>query len=496
MTSGLVTSKNDRYLINKNFNINNFKSDLIFNTNSSSNKKVFQENSFSYGLAETLFQKLSGKNLELEIQNEIKNLNIKNACIFIENCINKENLVEAMASIALVSKKKRNARGNKDNKENIVSNAINENNKGNIVSKEIKENENENLNLNKNENNKDININKNNILEKKESKEVTTTTTNNNNNNNKINYYKSEVITSIFPASNSLYISSEEYSKLLKIFWKKAFIENDEIAKTLFKTTFQYDQEMGGVSLGFYFKKLENNFKSEKIYYNKNIMPGFSSLSLITESGVGAVILINIDDPYFLYEVENILLEEYSSYYFVKNNLTNSTNKKNQNILINKQNNNNNNNIINQNLEKNKFLVNNINDYKYLIGSYRLLNSLPNNYKYLNFLNDVQIRLHENKIELSNVFENGIQVHLLPNNKKDLFLIKGFVEMGNWHLKINRDQSGNVVGFHTDLRVYKKISKFLSAQSLIIYMALICFSPLFFAIFYFTRRIPKAKSKS
>ncbi len=265
----------------------------------------------------------------------------------------------------------------------------------------------------------------------------------------KIKYFPVTEVENFIPLT-SLYTSSQAYAKLLQKLWSKAFIKNEAIAQILFEPSFQYHPYLGGAGNGFFFKKLGNK---NTLFYNSSVLPGYSSLAFITDSGEGGVIFTNMNDPFFLFEAEKIILDFFEfSHIKMK---------------------------INENLSQ-------IQDIKELVGAYKPLHALPKKYDIFDFLHEVQIRIHNNTLELSNVFEKEILIHLLPI-KKDLYLIQGPVEMNGWHLHVRRDEKDRVIGFDTDLRSYNKISKFFSAQSFIIYMALVLASPLFFAILYFSR---------
>ena len=378
--------------------------DLIFNEVAGAH---IQESPFSYKLAQDIIEKLTQKNLLEEVHKELKRLEIFKFCIerYSYLCPKEtiqKNLAQPLIGISQLKKKKKGLQLEKD--EPLTS--------------------------------------------------------------MKIKYFPVTEVENFIPLT-SLYTSSQAYAKLLQKLWSKAFIKNEAIAQILFEPSFQYHPYLGGAGNGFFFKNIANrnlntsieakNLFAQKtknrLFYSSSFLPGYSSLAFIADSGEGGVIFTNMDDPFFLFEVEKLILDFFQ--------LSHIKMKTNENL-------------------------NQIQDIKELVGAYKPLHALPKKYDIFDFLHEVQIRIHNNTLELSNVFEKEILIHLLPI-KKDLYLIQGPVEMNGWHLHVRRDEKDRVIGFDTDLRSYNKISKFFSAQSFIIYMALVLASPLFFAILYFSR---------
>ena len=190
------------------------------------------------------------------------------------------------------------------------------------------------------------------------------------------------------------------------------------------------------------------------MHYIESSLPGYSALAFISSAGYGAVFLSNKDDLFFL----RILQRELYHLYGIMN--------------------------LDREYPAPQFTDEERADWK---ASYRPLSILPEKYAWLAFLNELQMRPIAQAIALSSVFEKEIFVRLYPL-KKDLFIARGIANMDGWRVHLRRDTEGQISGLDTDLVSYKRVSKFLSAQSILIALGLLAGLPLFLALFYFIRR--------
>ena len=271
-------------------------------------------------------------------------------------------------------------------------------------------------------------------------------------------YFHAPKFDFVFPNSYSLFGNSKDYANLMLKLWKKAKKNPKSPAAYLFHKHKQYDPELGGTGLGFLFTqstwlkaKSKNHLEHGSIFYVRSSLPGSSAIAFISEQGHGAVLLINKNDLFFLLKLQRYIYDFYGIF--------NLDNKYQKSII----------------------------EDDGLVASYRPDSILPENYSYLNFLNDIQIRYSEEKIELSPVFEKETILNLYPI-KKDLYLARGVAEMDGWRIRIRRDKKGDIIALDSNLLRYIKISKFLSAQSIFIIMGLGFGMPISIALFYFIRK--------
>ena len=295
----------------------------------------------------------------------------------------------------------------------------------------------------------------------------------------------------LFPTADSLFTNASDYAHFLRKLWKQSKRRPTSAESHLFRKHFRYDARLGGMGYGFSFSlpiwyKQQSDVIGEKSSFRENVMfyiesslPGYSALAFISDKGIGAVILINKDDLFFLRILQRSLYEFYAlmsnekSYVSLSSKIDETLGGKSlidslhQTALREKK------------PHKDRFVTDNDSQ-----GSYRPLASTPRGYKWLDFLNELQLRHTKQGIELSSVFEKEVFVRLYPL-AKDLYIARGIAKIDGWRVLVRRNSQGEVIGLDTDLIRYERIPKILSAWSILIALGILAGLPVFIPLFYF-----------
>ena len=273
----------------------------------------------------------------------------------------------------------------------------------------------------------------------------------------------------VFPNIHSLYISASNYGKFLELLVKKKIVNADK----LLQRQFFYDKELGGVSYGFSIYKLSCHScdlpnRVLLRLHSSNVDHASIAFLLLDDmhnpsSYAGGVILVNANDLGLV----NKLQEEILSTYGVLDELPSRGRSPKQMSKA------------------------NIKNWQ---GVYRPKNTLTHAFSWLNFLHEIRVKEmnrdtyvsdHNYIAQVDGMFRSKpiFFLQTIPD-KKDTVLVRGNVSLNGSRLKVIRNTKGETMALQGDTILYEKVPVYRSGIALIFYLALLCFSPLFIALFF------------
>ena len=302
----------------------------------------------------------------------------------------------------------------------------------------------------------------------------------------------------IFPDISSFYTSAYAYATFLKQIIetnsKESSFENKShklkrlMAKHLLEPKFSYDPKLGGTSYGFTFHKTScHSCKQENkmLYRIHSTRSDHTSLAFFTDHSWGAVILINTNQTSLLQEIANKiyvsygLLDPLPTLDKTLNDLFSPKQEKQT-----------------QEIKENTKVQ--IADWEAWDGFYRPKQTLPYFLSWLNFLHEIRIRviLKDSYIaQVEGLFRKEPMFFLQKIKGEDeIMLARGNVTLNSSRFMAVKNERDKIIQIKSDTLLYNRVPVYLSAWATILYISLLCFSPLFILLFYMIYK-PKFKGR-
>ena len=246
-------------------------------------------------------------------------------------------------------------------------------------------------------------------------------------------------------AARGLYTSAADYGKYLR--YLEGELKQGGLARNLFRMSFPYAPELGGVAPGWGAIRLDEKagafplresegegaeaglpVRPDQVMYKiESFGPGFAAIAVLIPGQGGAVLLCNLDDIYFLRETLIFLLvREFpgvlpKAFYFNVKKPAEYPRKRGGG----------------QERDLAAYAP-----YEELKGFYRPLRVSGGAENAFNFLNDTRVHItHKNGLEFSGLFQSDAAVEFYPLGK-DIFLARGNAAMNGWRVKVKRTKTG------------------------------------------------------